>query len=214
VHKIDVGHHFEQVYQIVSHQRFLDRQGLGNEVPFFVDPYDPKDEFAVQDQIDALYRRLELQGLSTVRIPMYDTVLEMLKSDGRLEALFEYEKTASKGEGRRTFLSEMQKFCNPGNGKPLQREILRRMEEAPGHRLALMYQIGAVFPFLRTHTLLSNLHSVITEVPLVIFFPGDYVSSDEHGFYLSLFGKFNGDYYRAFNLMEYVKRGQIHADTP
>jgi hypothetical protein len=49
---------------------------------------------------------------------------------------------------------------------------------------------------LRAHALLNNLHTVMGQTPLVIFYPGRY---DEQS--LRLFGKLkNNHYYRAFRL--------------
>jgi hypothetical protein len=213
VHHVEIAKHFDQTFRIVSHPKFLSRSGLGNEVPFFIDTYEPADEFAVQEQIRTLCDRLDGAGIVMARLPVYDVVLDTLTEAGRLEAIFEYEKQAPKSGAKRTFGGEMEKLADPADGKRLQLEIRRRMEAVPEARLALMYQLGTVYPFLRTHTLLNNLHSVITTVPLVAFFPGEYVSSDRDGFYLSLFGKFKGDYYRAFRLSEYIERGQIRADV-
>lgn len=216
MHPVEIGNHFERTWRIITHPRFLSRQGLGNEVPFFIDTYDPRDENEVTRQILSLYKRLQNDGTATVLLPMYEIVLEVLRGAGRLEKLFQYEKTVPKMPGNgsnRTFLSEMEKFADPGRNKPLQREIARRIEAVPDHKLVLMYQLGTVFPYLRTHTLLNNLHSVITEVPLVVFFPGHYVSSERDGYYFSLFNLFKSEYYRAFQLEDYIERGQIRADV-
>lgn len=107
----------------------------------------------------------------------------------------------------------MKKFVSPRQDGPLIATIRQRIDEVGGCKVALMYQLGEVYPFLRTHDLLNNLQSVVTDIPLVIFFPGEYVSSDTQGFYLSLFNKFPGDYYRAFQLHDYIRRGQISVDT-
>lgn len=208
---ITIPPRFETVYRIVSNPRFLQRQGLGNEVPFFVEPYRPEKEFAVVDQIISLHRRLAIEGIPSILLPMYDVVLDTLKRSWPLERVFDLEKRLPKKNGRRTFLEEMKKFTDPGKDKALQREILTRLESVPDHRLVLMYQLGTVYPYLRTHTLLNNLHSVITAVPLVVFFPGDYVSSDRDGYYFSLFGRFHSDYYRAFDLTSAPERIGIDA---
>lgn len=213
MHDLKLNAHFEHSYRIVSHPKFLQRKGLGNEVPFFIDTYRPEQDVAVQRQIDILATRLETEGIPVARLPMYRVVLDMLRREGRLDALFAYEQKLPKHGARRSFLSEMEKFTDPAGGKRLQKEIFRRLEEVPERKLVFMYQLGTVFPFLRTHTLLNNLHSVITSVPLLAFFPGEYVSSERDGFYLSLFGKFKGDYYRAFQLGDYIERGQIRADV-
>ena len=63
--------------------------------------------------------------------------------------------------------------------------------------LLLLWNVGAVFPMLRTHTLLSALHPHIKDTPLVMFYPGKY-----DGYSLRLFNKLSEDhYYRAFPLV-------------
>ena len=62
--------------------------------------------------------------------------------------------------------------------------------------VVFLTQIGLVYPFIRSHTILNNLQSVIKNVSTVIFFPGIY-----NGNSLQLFGRLKDDnYYRAFNL--------------
>lgn len=63
--------------------------------------------------------------------------------------------------------------------------------------LLLMWNVGAVYPMLRTHTLLSALHAHMEDTPLVLFYPGKY-----DGYSLRLFSKLKDDhYYRAFRLV-------------
>ena len=61
----------------------------------------------------------------------------------------------------------------------------------------LMSGVGSAYPLLRTHNLLNNLHPIMGETPLVLFYPGIY-----DGQSLSLFGQIKQDnYYRAFKLV-------------
>lgn len=61
----------------------------------------------------------------------------------------------------------------------------------------LMSGVGSAFPLLRSHNLLNNLHPVMGDTPLVVFYPGTY-----DGQSLSLFGQIKQDnYYRAFKLV-------------
>ncbi|TVQ28582.1 MAG: DUF1788 domain-containing protein [Spirochaetaceae bacterium] len=218
MHSVETAKRFDRVYQIISHPRFLARQGLGNEVPYFIETYEPANEFAVTTEVRTIHERLLHNGIPAVLLPMYDIVIECLESDGRLAQVFEKEPAMPKwpdpeAQGRqRTFFAMLDAFTRPDAGKPVHDAIVRRLDAVPDHKLVLMHQLGTVFPFLRTHTLLTNLHSTIYQVPLVAFFPGTYVSSDRDGFYLSLFGTFKGDYYRAFQLSDYIERGQIRAD--
>ncbi|MEX2442600.1 MAG: BREX protein BrxB domain-containing protein [Alkalispirochaeta sp.] len=219
---VKIAGHFEQTYRIVSHSRFLSRKGLGNEVPFFIDEYDPTDEWAVVEQIGVLSQRLHAEGIPTVTLPMFDIVIDVVRTIRDLDTVFAFEKKTPKSRGasttpgassrRRSFLTEMETWTNPESGKRLQSEIFRRLEEVPDRQVVFMHQLGTVFPYLRTHTLLNNLHSVITDTPLVVFFPGTYVSSEREGYYFSLFNTFKSDYYRAFRLEDYIEKGRIRGD--
>jgi len=60
--------------------------------------------------------------------------------------------------------------------------------------------VGEVYPYLRTHKLLSTLESKFTEKPLVLFFPGKYETDNVKGSNLTLFGILDDRYYRAFNI--------------
>ena len=61
----------------------------------------------------------------------------------------------------------------------------------------LLWNVGAVYPMLRTHTLLSALHPHMRDTPLVMFYPGKY-----DGYSLRLFNTLAEDhYYRAFRLV-------------
>ena len=64
--------------------------------------------------------------------------------------------------------------------------------------LVILSGVGSVWPLLRSHTLLNNLHSIMGRTPLVMFFPGRY-----DGQSLRLFGKIKSfNYYRAFPLLD------------
>jgi hypothetical protein len=65
------------------------------------------------------------------------------------------------------------------------------------HDLVILSGVGSVWPLLRSHTLLNNLHPVMGQTSLVLFYPGRY-----DGQSLRLFGKLrNNNYYRAFKLV-------------
>ena len=63
--------------------------------------------------------------------------------------------------------------------------------------LLILWGVGTVYPMLRTHTLLSALHPIMQDTPLLMLYPGRY---DGHS--LRLFNKLAEDhYYRAFQLV-------------
>ena len=53
-------------------------------------------------------------------------------------------------------------------------KIARRFAEIAQpeqHDLVLISGVGSAYPMLRSHTLLNNLHSVMGQTPLVMFYP-------------------------------------------
>ncbi|OQA14838.1 MAG: hypothetical protein BWY64_03088 [bacterium ADurb.Bin363] len=71
-------------------------------------------------------------------------------------------------------------------------------QKVEGYNLVFLTGIGKVWPLVRSHTILNNLHHVLDKIPLIMFFPGRYDRVE-----LQLFGKFRDDnYYRAFKLIE------------
>jgi hypothetical protein len=66
-------------------------------------------------------------------------------------------------------------------------------------QMVMISGVGAVFPYIRSHTILNNLQNAIKDRPMLLFFPGIY-----DGHQLNLFGKMKDDnYYRAFNIEHY-----------
>ena len=75
------------------------------------------------------------------------------------------------------------------------------VKKSKNNQIVFLYGIGEVYPYIRSHTILNNLQSYITDKPLVMFFPGVYTGTE-----LSLFGIMKDDnYYRAFNLDSLIK---------
>ena len=58
------------------------------------------------------------------------------------------------------------------------------------HDLVLVSGVGSVYPMLRAHSLLNNLHAVMGQTPVVVFYPGRY-----DGQSLRLFGRIKTDHY-------------------
>jgi hypothetical protein len=71
------------------------------------------------------------------------------------------------------------------------------VENTPENAVVFLTGIGKVYPFVRAHNILNNLHQVFDKVPVVMFYPGNW-----NGQSLSLFGTiFDQNYYRAFPLI-------------
>jgi hypothetical protein len=191
----------ERLFRTLSHPTFLAMKGLANEVPIFIQTYDPAREDAVRRMVDGLASRLQSTGLILKSLDLFKLVLDELEDEGILADLLENEKTYDKCE----LLDTLQNYSDPQTHL-----IPRLIREIGGDdtQLTLITGPGRIFPFLRTHTILESLQPAMLRHPVVIFFPGEYSQDPAGGSHLRLFGsipspRINNPYYRATNLDQY-----------
>lgn len=185
---------FEHLFNVLSSPRFLTRQGLGNEVPFFIAPFDPADAVDMIGVQRNLIHRLEQAGVRVLEVNLYDLCLELLAARGLLERIIAAEKDWS----REQLKELLQGILDPE--QHLVPAIAARMAETPFDVMVLT-GVGEIYPYIRSHTVLNNLQSTAKEQPTVMFFPGSYTHTLDQGAALNLFGRLHDDkYYRAFNL--------------
>lgn len=185
---------FDHLFSVLSGKRFLEKQGLGNEVPFFICPFKPEESVQMDRYRRQLIHRLEKKGIRVLEINLYDLSIEMLKGRGILEQVLEMEPTVSKEE----LMELLQGVLDPETHLvPAIGEKIQRAE----FDVLFISGVGEVFPCIRSHNVLNNLQSTAKEQPTVMFFPGAYTHSLESGASLDLFGRLHDDkYYRAFNI--------------
>ena len=194
---MSIPERFEHLFAVISSRRFLDKQGLGNEMPFFICPFRPEESVEMNRLQRQLVARLGNEGVRILEIDLYDLSIEILKERGIWEKILGIEETVSKEE-----LKELlQSVLDPETH--LVPAIAEKMARETFHVLFLS-GAGEVFPYIRSHTVLNNLQSTAKEKPTVLFFPGDYTCTLESGASLELFGRLHDDkYYRAFNIYRY-----------
>jgi hypothetical protein len=141
-----------------------------------------------------LVKQLANMGIRVLKINLYDLIIDLLQKRGVWERVLEIEPTISKDE-----LKELlQGVLDPEH--QLVPAIVQKMQQET-YDVMFITGVGEVFPYIRSHTVLNNLQSVATDKPTVMFFPGEYTQSLEHGASLDLFGRLHDDkYYRAFNI--------------
>jgi hypothetical protein len=185
---------FQHLLQLIASPRFLQKQGLGNEVPFFICPFDPKEAVAMQQMAGQLANRLRQNGVRVLEINLYDLSVELLQARGIWEQTLQMEESVSKEE----FQELLQGVLDPETH--LVPAIAAKMAAQP-FDVMFITGVGEVFPYIRSHNVLNNLQSTAKEQPTVLFFPGKYTQSLETGASLDLFGLLHDDkYYRAFNI--------------
>lgn len=185
----DITKKFTHLYHLISSPKFLNKEALGGEIPFFISAYNPVQENAVTDSIKLLKNKLQSAGVSVLEINLYDVACDILESKGGMERMFEIEKSKSKDK----FLNALQSTLNIH--LILTPKIKEIIDQNPSN-VYFLTGIGLVFPYIRSHNILNNLQNIAKDSPTVIFFPGDY-----NGNSLNLFGMMKDDnYYRAFNI--------------
>lgn len=191
----------ERLFAVLSSPAFLAMQGLANEMPIFIQTYEPSQEDAVRQMVGNLAVRLRNTGIPLKALDLFDLVLEELDEHGILNDILRDEATFDKAELRDT----LQNYSDP---KTHLIPRLIRAIEAETTRLTLITGPGRIYPFLRTHTILESLQPAMLRHPVVIFFPGEYSQDPDGGSLLKLFGsipspKIHNPYYRAMNLDHY-----------
>lgn len=185
---------FQHLFALISSERFLKKLGLGNEVPFFICPYPPKEAVEMQRMEKQLARKLEQNGVRVLEIDLYDLSIELLKKRRIWERVLQIEESVSKDQLKELLQGTLD---SEGHLVPAIAEKMRQRE----FDVMFITGVGEVFPYIRSHNVLNNLQSTAKEQPTVMFFPGDYTHSVEAGASLDLFGKLRDDkYYRAFNI--------------
>ena len=190
-HAQNLEEDFARLRAKLSDPMFLANKGIGNEVGFFVFPYDA----AREDEVRA--RTAELVSLSDegrlpcriVRRDLWDVFLQICEQRRILDKIADLERR----RGSRALLERLQKIATP-------EAFVQAMDyefHESGRDVLLVTGVGRVYPIVRAHSILENAQHVFADVPVVLLYPGKYDGAQLH-----LFNSISdGNYYRAFNLL-------------
>ena len=182
--------------KVISSERFLKNEGLNNEVPFHICPFEPEISNDVILAIKQLKQELFDKNIGVLEINLYDLVTKILNYEGDWDWLISHETTLSRDELK----EELQGILDTET--VLIPEIVKNMEAA-SYDVIFITGVGEVFPYIRSHNILNNLQRVAKQEPTLLFFPGLYNHSMAGGASLRLFYKLTDDkYYRAFNILD------------
>ena len=185
---------FDKAEQIIKKPAFRENKGLGNEVGYYIFDYPAEEELYVRERIEYIQRKNEssTDDYKIVVFDLYEIVISILKDKGYLEKCYDIEK--KKGFQKvSTAVSNLMRITSTDG---LIVEYIR--ERTPEKAIVFLVGVGKCFPIIRSHTVLNNLHQVIDNVPVVMFYPGKYDGQE-----LVLFNEIKDDnYYRAFKLVD------------
>ena len=196
-------HRLNQILPKLASNDFLGARGIGNEIAFYIFDYAPEDELRIREHIRFLLDRLPKNrpGLRVAHVNLFDFLIQYLKERKLLEKSFRLQQE----KGNDALLTALKGILH-------EEKIAQRfagIAKPQEHDLVLISGIGSAYPLLRSHALLSNLHAVMGQTPLVMFYPGRYDTQT-----LRLFGKTGlaggsakerkkkTNYYRAFRLID------------
>ena len=181
-----------QILPRITSEDFLKNRGLGNEIGFWIFDYPPEREMEMRDFLEKVVEPALTRHqppLRSANVNLFQLVVGLLEDRKLLDKAIEMQQT----EGDAKVLESLRRVLKEDR---LAERIVSRHDPA-NLDLLMLTGVGTVYPMLRTHTLLSALHPVMKQTPLLMFFPGRY-----DGYSLRLFNKLSEDhYYRAFRLV-------------
>lgn len=184
--------HFEQLYSVISSVPFLEKAGLGGELPFFIHSFPVSKQQEVEVHIQSLIKRLQHTGIEVLEINLYQLCIDLLKRENLFDQIIQQEKKLPK----QRLIRVLNGALNIENA--IIPEVERRLKERP-ISVSFVTGVGAAFPIIRSHVILNNLQTLASDSPVVLFFPGTYNNRT-----LTLFDRLRDDnYYRAHNINEY-----------
>jgi hypothetical protein len=175
----------------ITSDDFLAGKGLGNEIAFFIFDYPPEDELRIREHIRFLLDHIPKTKpeLRVKHVNLFDLVIEHLRERTLLDRSLQMQR--DKGD------AALLKALSAPLHETKVAQVFARAAQPDQHDLVLVSGVGSVWPLLRAHSLLNNLHHLMGRTPLLMFYPGRY-----DGKLLRLFGRLKTNpYYRAFPLL-------------
>ena len=169
----------------------LANAGAGHDAGFHVFDYPPEHEprvrVFIQTTIDLLAR--QRPNLRICHTHLFQLLIDYLKDRNFYEKAFKRQRE----EGDQALQKALK---TPLKETHFAKYFVKSFPHED-YDLFVVSGVGNAWPLLRSHTLLNNLHTLLVNKPLVLFYPGQY-----DGLNLRLFGRLREDnYYRALRLV-------------
>jgi len=181
-----------QILPRLTSKELLNNEGLSNEIGFWVYDYPPESELEMRAFLTeviepALAKQHPPIKFSTVNV--FDLAIGLLEERGLLDKALDMQQT----QGDAKALESLHRVLKEDKLA----ERLVSQVDVDNLDLVILTGVGSAYPILRTHTLLSALHPLMKDTPLLMLYPGKY-----DGYSFRLFNKLSEDhYYRAFRLV-------------
>ncbi len=118
--KLKPAKHFTNLLNLLSSSKFLNMEGLGIEIPFYIYPFSPKETVQIYTVINNLITQLKQRGIIVLEINLYLASLEILKERGILPWILENETISVTSQ--ELFISVCAIRNRVGSSSPLKRK--------------------------------------------------------------------------------------------
>ena len=191
---LSLDERLDKAEEIIQETSFRENKGLGNEVGYYIFDYPAEKELYIRERIEYIKNKNESaeNDFKIVVFDLYDIMIDIIRQKGYMDKCYQFEKTKGFERVSRS-IGSMLRITSSDN------LIINHIKNnTPEKAVIFITGIGKCYPILRSHTVLNNLHQVVDNVPVVLFYPGNYDGQE-----LVLFGEIKDDnYYRAFKLVE------------
>ena len=177
----------DDLRELIQQPEFLEGKGLSNEVNIRIFCYDPKDEMVVRHFTEKLVIDQSLD-CHLIEYDLYKVFLSICDDKRITDRIAGQEER----KGRQFIMNQLERMANNTT-------FIRKMLEKPHENgdVILITGVGAVYPFIRLHSLLDAMQPYFTDVPILVMYPGTF-----DGRYVKLFDQLKpSPYYRAFNVI-------------
>lgn len=175
-----------KVFEKITSNDFLNNRGLGNDIGFYIFDYPAEEELVVRRHIADMIENLTKKSFSITHLNLYHEVLTYLRERNFLEKSYIMQKQ----KGNAALINALSGPLNPTR---LTEYIASKVDACD---VIIVTGVGSAWPLVRAHEILNNLQSKVGQIPLIMFYPGEYNQLS-----LSLFGRISANnYYRAFKL--------------
>lgn len=205
----DIEGEFQHLLAVMEQYAFRHGEGIAGEQQFYIYDYPPERQLEVEEHLPRLIKALQTMqpqqpddyAPSVCRVDLYDVVLGILRKRGILEKVLKaeprYHTVVSSNSSQDKFLSMLDSILG-ADTKQLPEAVRQAGDNAD---ILFITGVGAVYPYVRAHTLLNTLQGLVDGKPVVLFYPGTFQTSATVGSTLTLFGCLQSDnYYRAMRI--------------
>ena len=187
-----------QILPRIQRPGFLSSEGIGNEIACYIFDYPADAELQVREHIETIMGQLESppQNINALHLNLLDVITEYLKHRGLFGKVLDMETQEDPA-------GTLKALQGPVTAEKIG-DFIGEQYSPKSLDLLLLSGIGSAWPMLRTHSLLNCLHTIMNNVPVILFYPGTF-----DGTTLRLFGHIPQPdstpsakpYYRAFSLV-------------